>query len=496
MSISKSIQLKALFLEALVIPDYQRPYTWTEKQVTPLLADLYAFYMKFKSSSIDIPVLLGSTILFNTHNAKGSEELQIVDGQQRLTTLAILLFCLNEKKEVRFLENDFPHQKSIDNIKVNQKTINDFIQKKEIDKSEWANFILEKVYFIQINAPTLDDAFVFFDSQNNRGKSLADYDVLKAHHLRYIGSNDLATACAKDWENIDKQKDKSIGLAYLLDTLLGRGRKWSHSDYNRLQIKEEFKSQRSKITNSRQYIINRYQQPAFFEKWTYLVEQGQNLVFHFSPDFDALIGTKSLICQDKITKFLPFQITQTLEGGELFFWYTQKYYELYNELFDDNNPNTSIFFKALNQKAMQFNYNSGAKYVYNVWIAALLFYHDKFGYNAFDTAATWLFHSLYFLRIDKTRLSELSIHKFIRETFNPFSIIHKAAYHEFIFNDIANKMEGKYKELKNKKEPINGISGAFFTGFYYKKNENNPFFITNQELLPQTIRKELEKINQ
>ena len=377
MSIASSTNLRKLFCKNLKVPNYQRPYTWTEKQVKPLLEDLYAFFQKNKDNNI--PVLLGSTILFkNEITEKEAEKevkkeiFEIVDGQQRLTTLAIILYCLGKKEisELSFLSESFTHQKSIDNIKVNQKIINAFREKKEVNKGNWADFILEKVHFIEITAPTLDDAFVFFDSQNNRGKSLADYDVLKAHHLRYIADNALATACAKNWEKIDKNKDNTIGLAHLLDTLLGRGRKWSKGEHNRLVLMDEFKSQRFEKSDSRQYHINRYQQPPIFEHWSYLPEKGQEASFNFHHNFDATIGTKRMLLQANSVQYFPFQITQTIEGGELFFWYTEKYYALYKELFDDENANLSTFFKGF-RKEIQ---NKNSNYLYDVWIASLVFY--------------------------------------------------------------------------------------------------------------------------
>lgn len=478
MSIASSTNLQTLFGKALKVPDYQRPYTWTEKQVKPLLEDLFAFFKKNEENKNEIPVLLGSTILFQNGN-----DFEIVDGQQRLTTLAIILYCL-DKNEISFLNQNFTHQKSIDNIKVNQKKINEFIAKKEIDKVKWAEFILSRVHFIQIDAPTLDDAFVFFDSQNNRGKSLADYDVLKAHHLRYIADNQLATLCAKDWEKIDKNKDNTISLAYLLDTVLGRGRKWSRGNHSHLVLMDEFKSQRFQKVESGQYRINRYQQPPIFDSWSYAPEKGQDATFNFHQDFDATIGTKRLTLEADNTKFLPFQIAQTIEGGELFFWYTEKYYALYKELFIDENVNLSAFFKDLKQKVAHFKYNTGAKHLYDVWIASLVFYYDKFGNIEFDKVAIYLFYSLYYLRMKQASISEASVYKYIRETFNPFAIIHEASYHGFILKKIEDKMEGKMEE-KDDKGPYSGIRKDFYTNFF-----------DNQTNILKAIESQLSKLNQ
>ena len=486
MSIASSPNLQTLFGKTLKIPDYQRPYTWTEKQVKPLLEDLYLFFQK--NNQNQVPVLLGSTILFENDNT-----FEIVDGQQRLTTLAIILYCLG-KSDIVFLKQNFLHQKSIDNIKVNQKTISEFIERKEIEKEKWADFILSKVHFIQVNAPTLDDAFVFFDSQNNRGKTLADYDVLKAHHLRYIADNELATHCAKDWEKIDKNKDNTIGLAYLLDTLLGRGRKWSRGNHSHLVLMDEFKSQRFEKTDNRQYHINRYQQPPIFNSWSYIPEKEQHATFHFHNDFDARIGTKRLTLEADSIKFLPFQITQTIEGGELFFWYTEKYCALYKELFVNENMNTTPFFNELKQKANKLSGKSEEN-LYNVWIASLLFYYDKFGFIDFDKIASSFFYAFYFLRIRHSRQIG-SIPNFMNEKITLFKIIHEASYEGYILHKIDEFVENINTEFKDKFKSFQEREKArntFWSVFYSKKEG---FFLKNSNQLQESIKQQLSKLNQ
>jgi uncharacterized protein with ParB-like and HNH nuclease domain len=68
------------------IPYYQRGYRWTEKEVTALLDDLLAFALYSPEEVYCLqPLVL---------QEKG-EELSVVDGQQRLTTIAIILHALN-----------------------------------------------------------------------------------------------------------------------------------------------------------------------------------------------------------------------------------------------------------------------------------------------------------------------------------------------------------------------------------------------------------------
>jgi len=70
-----------------VIPSYQRPYAWTEVQAGELFADLHDFFSKEK----DETYFLGSIVLIKE---EGKPLAEVIDGQQRLTTLTILLAAL------------------------------------------------------------------------------------------------------------------------------------------------------------------------------------------------------------------------------------------------------------------------------------------------------------------------------------------------------------------------------------------------------------------
>jgi uncharacterized protein with ParB-like and HNH nuclease domain len=71
------------------IPSYQRPYAWTTEHARELLDDLVE-YMKARPGEIDEmpPYFLGSIVLIKADNLPDSD---VVDGQQRLTTLTLLL---------------------------------------------------------------------------------------------------------------------------------------------------------------------------------------------------------------------------------------------------------------------------------------------------------------------------------------------------------------------------------------------------------------------
>src|SRR3989344_2635891 len=71
------------------VPDYQRPYAWDNEQVEQLWEDIFTAFQENMDE-----YFLGSIIL--TDNKQNQKALDIVDGQQRLTTLMILFCCLRD----------------------------------------------------------------------------------------------------------------------------------------------------------------------------------------------------------------------------------------------------------------------------------------------------------------------------------------------------------------------------------------------------------------
>ncbi|WP_037179904.1 GmrSD restriction endonuclease domain-containing protein [Rhodococcoides fascians] len=80
--------------ECLVVPIFQRPYVWTrEKNWEPLWDDVLSMYTLFKNDQDANPHFMGAVVLDHMRIAKGAmPSRQVVDGQQRLTTLQVL-FC-------------------------------------------------------------------------------------------------------------------------------------------------------------------------------------------------------------------------------------------------------------------------------------------------------------------------------------------------------------------------------------------------------------------
>ena len=81
-----------------VMPHYQRPYAWTEDQASELFDDLFDFY----KSEPNEGYFLGSIVLIKQESQSLAE---VIDGQQRLTTLTILLAALASRLQGTLREN-------------------------------------------------------------------------------------------------------------------------------------------------------------------------------------------------------------------------------------------------------------------------------------------------------------------------------------------------------------------------------------------------------
>ena len=77
------LTVEKTFKEFYIVPDYQREYVWeAEKHVIQLLNDMYDAY----SANKDKEYFIGTTVVFNNNG-----QLELIDGQQRTTTLFLML---------------------------------------------------------------------------------------------------------------------------------------------------------------------------------------------------------------------------------------------------------------------------------------------------------------------------------------------------------------------------------------------------------------------
>ena len=91
--------------DLLVIPSYQRPYKWTGKNITTLIQDIQQS-IKDQKSYPGFRYRIGTVILHKNEN-----ELEVVDGQQRILSLLLLKYCLDPVEKYPLLETFKPSNK-------------------------------------------------------------------------------------------------------------------------------------------------------------------------------------------------------------------------------------------------------------------------------------------------------------------------------------------------------------------------------------------------
>lgn len=221
----KQRQIGNILSLPLSIPDYQRAYCWEKENVNLLLHDI-GHHIESDSKT---PYRLGCVIL---HSHDGIFD--IIDGQQRLITLALLCWELNIECPLHYAE--FGDRESVEHIAYAKHLISQFSQKIKGNKSSFAEKLLERVELTMLilKDSSIDLAYTFFSNQNSRGVALTDYDLLKAHHLRYIPSSyeKQAYLAAETWNTmIENGYEKSLAKAptdyeIVLDKYIYNLRKW------------------------------------------------------------------------------------------------------------------------------------------------------------------------------------------------------------------------------------------------------------------------------
>jgi hypothetical protein len=239
---------------AFVIPEYQRPYAWTTEQAEELLTDLLA--MMGDDDTLEVeelpPYFLGSIVLIKE---EGKAESIVVDGQQRLTTLTILLAALREvgnddeitpflyqarQRHVvgsedryrlitreedrdffkRYIQerNGFNSINSINtaslsdsqkNIVSNAKLfLTKLIELSDDRRNQLVGFILNRCVMIVVTSLDSDSAYRIFSILNDRGLDLSHTDILKAELIGKL-SAEKQKQYAKRWVDLEDELGRS-----------------------------------------------------------------------------------------------------------------------------------------------------------------------------------------------------------------------------------------------------------------------------------------------
>lgn len=224
---NKGIAPKDFNLRRFRIPLYQRPYAWESFQVETLMNDLYS---AFKEKS-DQPYYLGILSIATVSNEEAIEVEQgyydLIDGQQRITTLALIARAAarnkcNEDNWKIFLANrlflwgrreDQAFIDGIDDIAPGHKmrgafnVIDAFFEKLSGDKGtakEFSEFIYNYATFFLAEVPrgySIQDKNLQFVRMNHRGKQLEKHEILKVKLIKRLDEH-LRTAHFENWNKM------------------------------------------------------------------------------------------------------------------------------------------------------------------------------------------------------------------------------------------------------------------------------------------------------
>ena len=231
------------------IPGYQRPYAWTTEQASELFEDINQFRTDIGGPVEEMPpYFLGSVVL--TKN-ESSPESDVVDGQQRLTTLTILLSAIRasvtkdtadevtpliyekgsairgtkdrfrltlRERDQNFFQNYVQREEGIsklaqlndalsdsqNNIRENARLFLNLVDAlPENERVNLAQFLVTRCFLVIVSTPDLDSAYRIFSVLDSRGLDLSATDILKAAIIGGI-TEKLRDAYTEKWEEAEE----------------------------------------------------------------------------------------------------------------------------------------------------------------------------------------------------------------------------------------------------------------------------------------------------
>ena len=236
-----------------LIPDYQRPYAWKETQCQTLWDDLVSFAFPDNNSDkfdINDEYFLGSIVTFENEDKKK----EVIDGQQRLTTLMLLLRAFYDKfgnmqdenslkiknriSQCLWKTNEFGDA-DLDVLKITSEVAMDddkneflnILKTGKIEKNYKSNYaknycffqekiniflneypsyfvylparILNNCIFLPIEAESQDTALRIFSTLNDRGLPLSDADIFKAQLYKFYNSKNEREEFIESWKELE-----------------------------------------------------------------------------------------------------------------------------------------------------------------------------------------------------------------------------------------------------------------------------------------------------
>lgn len=239
-----------------VIPEYQRPYAWTDEQVETLFEDLWEFTATSGGTERESSYFLGSVVSYENENG----EQEIIDGQQRITSLFLLLRAIYTKlvataasertaeannfigkiEPTVWRTNKLTGMVDFKNILLNSRVVNNdgneilrsILETGKADENAKDNYsknyryfqelfdkhskenplmvyqfiyaLLNQAILLPIRTDTQDTALTIFSTLNDRGLPLSDADIFKAKIYNKL-EQDAKKTFIERWKELDEQ---------------------------------------------------------------------------------------------------------------------------------------------------------------------------------------------------------------------------------------------------------------------------------------------------
>lgn len=437
-------KIKDIVVLPLLIPEYQRPYRWYNENTRLLLQDIYDSWKQAKSA-----YRIGSIIL---HIDATNKKINVVDGQQRITTLLLILKALNSTIATLLNSNlSYKHIDSKNSIVSNYNFIKNWVEENlGKEKDDFCKYLTDYCEFVVIEITNLSEAFQMFDSQNSKGKELETYNLLKAYHIRAMETElpETKIDCDRRWENATRfgsksktnQDSKDI-LKQIFNEQLYRTRVWSKKDY-------AFRFDKKKISEFKGISINKFNPIAHpFQNNELLQLIALN---NFEATGVSLKGLKNRFNNVFLDNVNPFVlVNQNIINGKPFFDYIETYTELYKQLFLFNSENSHLKeFKKFYRSHCNYkgSHRDGDKYLYELYKSVVFLVFDKYGEIGLNKYYKTLYALVYRLRVENYQVKYAMVAKYPTDQ-KIFSVIEKSrSFLDFQILEKKAKLPIEYKK--------------------------------------------------
>lgn len=191
-----------------IIPLYQRAYAWEDKQLVQLIEDI-------NDVADDSNYYIGALIV-----SKQGNKYEVVDGQQRLTSLYLLLNCLgyevkhtltfacreksnytlrNIQELIQMNRSKLDMDRIESGIQNGMKILTQELNREDFDKKQFCEK-LSRVVVYRIEVPENTDLNRYFEIMNTRGEQLEQHDIIKATLMSYLKNDKEKAIFAKIWD--------------------------------------------------------------------------------------------------------------------------------------------------------------------------------------------------------------------------------------------------------------------------------------------------------